>query len=100
MKRPEAGYDNTKVRGYRGWSLPQRSSSTMAAVGNSVNFENASPGDLMFYASGSVVDHVDLLIGKGWALDSSSGYGGVSIVSLANGSWYRDHFRHARDITG
>jgi cell wall-associated NlpC family hydrolase len=100
MKRPEAGYNNTKVRGYRGWSLPQRSSSTMAAVGNSVNFENASPGDLMFYASGSVVDHVDLFIGKGWALDSSSGYGGVSIVSLANGSWYRDHFRHARDITG
>jgi cell wall-associated NlpC family hydrolase len=101
MKRPEAGYNNTHVRKYRGWSLPQRSSATMAAVGKRVNFENASPGDLMFYASGgSTVDHVDVFIGKAWALDSSGGYGGVSIVSLATGSWYRDHFMHGRDITG
>ena len=100
MKRPESGYNNTKVRGYRGWSLPQRSSATMASTGHSVNFENALPGDLMFYAGGSVVDHVDLFIGKGWALDSSGSYGGVSIVSVAPGTWYHDHFRHARDITG
>jgi cell wall-associated NlpC family hydrolase len=100
MKRPESGYSNTKIRGYRGWSIPQRSSATMAAVGNRVSFENASPGDLMFYASGgSTVDHVDVFIGKAWALDSSGGYGGVSIVSLATGSWYREHFMHARDIT-
>jgi cell wall-associated NlpC family hydrolase len=72
----------------------------MAAVGKKVSFENAQPGDLMFYSSGSTVDHVNVFIGKGWTLDASSGYAGVSLVSVAPGTWYRDHFVHARDIMG
>lgn len=99
VKRPVPGYDNSKIRGYKGWSLPQRTSATMAAVGKSLSFKNAKPGDLMFYdgdSSGSV-DHVDLFLGYGWALDSSSGVGGVTILPVGKG-WYRDHFKHARRI--
>jgi hypothetical protein len=99
MKRPVSGYDNTKIRGYNGWSLPQRTSADMASQGKRIGFSNAKPGDLMFYDGdkNGTVDHVDLFIGKGWALDSSSGVGGITILPVGKG-WYRDHFKHARDI--
>jgi len=43
------------------------------------------------------VDHVDTYIGRGWALDSSSTPGGVTIMWVGRG-WYREHFRFGRRI--
>jgi hypothetical protein len=102
MKAPAAGYDNTKVRPYGGWSLPQRSSSDMAGAipkGQRLAMKQLRPGDLMFYdgSGDGVVDHVDLYLGMGWGLDSSNGSGGVIIVPVKSG-WYRDHFKWGRDI--
>jgi cell wall-associated NlpC family hydrolase len=71
----------------------------MAAVGRKLTFKQVRAGDLMFYSgSGNgVIDHVDLYLGYGWALDSSNGIGGVTVMHVDNG-WYRDHFVHARRI--
>lgn len=99
LKRPSDGYDNTKLRGYNGWSLPQRASADMASIGKRLSYSNARPGDLMFYDgdSNGSIDHVDVYLGNGWAFDSSSGMGGVTILRVGEG-WYRDHFKHARSI--
>lgn len=99
LKAPADGYNNRKIRRYAGWELPQRSSSAMAAVGKQLTFAKAQPGDLMFYDgdNNGGIDHVDVYLGNGWALDSSSGQGGVTVLRVGEG-WYRDHFDHARRI--
>lgn len=99
LKEPAGGYNNRPIRGYAGWSIPQRASADMAGVGKKINYKNARPGDLMFYDgdSNGTVDHVDVFLGNGWALDSSSGQGGVTILRVGEG-WYHDHFVHARSI--
>ena len=101
MKAAEGGYDDTSVRGYAGWSLKQRSSSEMAAVGDRLTYREARPGDLLFFDGNAdgTIDHVNIYLGRGWALDSSNGYGGVSIIRVGEG-WYREHFTHARRIIG
>jgi NlpC/P60 family len=99
LKQQVPGWDNTPPRNYRGWSLPQRVSHDMAAVGKKIKRKKLQPGDLMFYAEhGHNVDHVDTYIGDGWALDSSGTPAGVTIMWVGNGSWYADHFVHGRDI--
>jgi hypothetical protein len=102
LKAPQSGYDNTRVRPYRGWALPERSSEDMSAAmtrRQRVPYDHLRAGDLMLYDPGGngVIDHVDLYLGRGWALDSSSSAGGVIIVPVRSG-WYRDHFKWGRDI--
>jgi NlpC/P60 family len=85
-------------RPYAGWELPQRTSADMARHG-SLSFGRLRPGDLMFYDGNGdrTVDHVDMYLGNGYALDSSSTPGGVTIMWVGDG-WYRDHFVHGRRI--
>jgi hypothetical protein len=100
MKAANGGWDNVPPRDYQGWELPQRSSAEMAASGKKVRkFDDLRPGDLVFYDgdSNGTVDHVDVYIGGGWSIDSSSSMGGVSIVRIDSG-WYRDHFVRGRRI--
>jgi cell wall-associated NlpC family hydrolase len=53
----------------------------------------------MFYDGNGVgrVDHVNVYVGNGYALDSSSSTAGVTIMPVGEG-WYRDHFVHGRRI--
>jgi len=100
LKSPAGGYDNTFIRPYRGWRLPERSSSSMGGVGAHVSYSQLRPGDLMFYdsSSSSGISHVDVYLGNGWALDSSSGgQAGVAIIDVSSG-YYRDHFRWGRRL--
>ena len=85
-------------RPYDGWRLPQRSSADMARIGN-LKFGELKIGDLMFYDGdgNGTVDHVDVFIGNGYALDSSHTPGGVTVMWVGNG-WYRDHFVHGRRL--
>jgi cell wall-associated NlpC family hydrolase len=85
-------------RPYLGWDLPQRTSADMATIGK-LPYDKLRPGDLMFYDGDGDgrVDHVDTFIGNGWALDSSSTPGGVTIMWVGDG-WYRDHFVHGRRV--
>jgi cell wall-associated NlpC family hydrolase len=85
-------------RPYAGWSLPQRSSADMARIGT-LKWGELKAGDLMFYdgdGNGSI-DHVDVYVGNGYALDSSSSPGGVTLMWVGDG-WYRDHFVHGRRL--
>jgi cell wall-associated NlpC family hydrolase len=99
LVRANDGYWNVSPpRPYVGWDLPQRSSADMATMGN-LTYEELLPGDVMFYDGDGDgrVDHVDTYIGNGWALDSSSTPGGVTIMWVGDG-WYRDHFVHGRRV--
>ncbi len=96
VRSPGGGYDNTAIRGYQGWSLPERSSSTMAAVGTHISWTAKAAGDLLFYTS--PISHVDLYVGRGWALDSSSSRGGVALQWIVDG-WYFDEFQWGRRLS-
>jgi len=86
-------------RPYGGWNLPQRVAVDQAHGAPSIGYSKLKPGDLMFYdgEGNGFIDHVDIWIGNGWALDSSSSVGGVSVMWVADG-WYRDHFMHGRKM--
>ena len=87
-------------RPYEGWSLPQRSSAEMSRMTrNRLTYRELRPGDLMFYDGDGdrTVDHVDVFVGNGWALDSSSSVGGVTLMWVRTG-WYRQHFVHGRRV--
>jgi cell wall-associated NlpC family hydrolase len=70
----------------------------MARTGT-LKYSQLIPGDLMFYDGNGdhVVDHVDVYIGNGFSLDSSSSPAGVTIMPVGSG-WYRDHYVHGRRI--
>jgi len=87
-------------RPYLGWSLPQRTSADMANMApTKIPYGDLRPGDLMFYDGNGdkIVDHVDTYIGNGYALDSSSTPGGVTVMWVGDG-WYREHFMWGRQI--
>lgn len=87
-------------RPHEGWPLPQRTSSEMARMTKTrLRYVDLRPGDLMFYDGdrNGTVDHVDVFVGNGWALDSSSSVGGVTLMWIETG-WYRQHFVHGRRI--
>jgi cell wall-associated NlpC family hydrolase len=62
-------------------------------------FRDLRPGDIAFYDGDldGVVDHADTYVGNGFALDSSSTPGGVTIMWVASG-WYREHFVWGRRL--
>lgn len=101
LRADDGGYWNVNPpRPYHGWSLPQRTSADMAAMApKKLHYADLHPGDPMFYDGdlNGTVDHVDTYIGNGWALDSSSTPGGVTIMWVGSG-WYRDHFKWGRRI--
>ncbi len=93
-------WDISPPRPYRGWPLPQRSSAEMSRMTKQrLAFKDLLPGDLMFYDGDrdGTVDHVDVYVGNGWSLDSSSSVGGVTLMWVRTG-WYRDHFVHGRRV--
>jgi hypothetical protein len=98
MKKASGGWDNSPPREYPGWSLPERSSADMASVGR-VRWRGIQPGDLLFYdgSGDGTVDHVNVAIGNGWAIDASSGSGGVSFTRIRD-NWYEQSFVHGRRI--
>ena len=99
LRASDSGYWNiSPPRPYTGWALPERSSADMARTGK-LSYGQLIMGDLMFYsgAGNGVVDHVDVYLGNGFALDSSSSTGGVTIMNVGSG-WYRDHFVHGRRL--
>lgn len=87
-------------RPHEGWPLPQRTSSEMSRMTKTrLRYVDLLPGDLMFYDGDrdGTVDHVDVYVGNGWSLDSSSSVGGVTLMWVETG-WYRQHFVHGRRV--
>ena len=99
-KNDGGAWDVAPPRPYRGWSLPQRVSRDMATMTTKrLRFGALEPGDLAFYDGDGdgVVDHADVYVGNGWAIDSSSSVGGVTFMWIGTG-WYRQHFSWGRRI--
>jgi cell wall-associated NlpC family hydrolase len=98
-----ASWNITPPRPYRGWDLPQRTSRDMASMTTDrIRYADIRPGDVLFYdgeGNDGVADHVDTYIGKGFALDSSSTPGGVTLMWVGSG-WYREHFMFGRRVLG
>ena len=102
LRKNDGGWRVAPPRPYRGWALPERSSAQMASgTDDRLRFKDLRPGDMMFYDGDrdGVVDHVDTYIGNGYALDSSSTPGGVTVMWVGDG-WYREHFRFGRRVIG
>ena len=101
LRRDDGTYwEISPPRPYQGWSLPQRTSAEMSRLTDDrLNYGELLPGDLMFYDGDGdgTVDHVDVFVGNGWSLDSSSSVGGVTLMWVKTG-WYRQHFVHGRRV--
>jgi cell wall-associated NlpC family hydrolase len=101
LRADDGGYWNiSPPRPHEGWPLPQRTSAEMSRLTKQrLTYANLKPGDLMFYDGDGdgTVDHVDVFVGNGWSLDSSSSVGGVTLMWVKTG-WYRQHFVHGRRI--
>lgn len=94
-------------RSYKGFPLPERSSSQMATATKRkkrLGFKELDTADLVFFApdgrksSPASVYHVGVYLGKGWMIDSSGSKDGVSLDYMGPGSWYQDQFAFGRRI--
>jgi cell wall-associated NlpC family hydrolase len=100
VKKYEGGYNSAQFRSYAGWSLPQRSSAQMAgATSTRISYANLKVGNLMFFGSGSGVNHVALYIGNNWMMSSSGSVDGPVLEWVGSG-WWRDHFKFGRALKG
>jgi cell wall-associated NlpC family hydrolase len=105
--REAAGSWAPKGRSYDGWSLPERSSSDMAAAtpkNKRLSYKQLRPGDLLLFAAdgrdskASAVYHAGVYIGKGWMVHSSGSRDGVSIGRVGAGSWWRTQLAWGRRV--
>jgi cell wall-associated NlpC family hydrolase len=104
MQKKSASYSPVN-RTYEGWSLPERSSASIAAgAKNRLLFRELRPGDLMVFGDngrhssiGSIY-HTALYIGNGWMIHSTGSRDGVSIAYAGAGGWWRDEFAWGRRI--
>ena len=100
VRRNDGAWSVAPPRPYRGWALPERSSAGMAdAAPERVRYDDLQPGDLMFYDGDGdgVIDHANVFVGRGWALDSSTSTAGVTLMPVDEG-WYRENFRFGRRV--
>jgi hypothetical protein len=90
------GWEVAPPRPYAGWSLAQRTTYDMAVYAH-LGWWQLQPGDLALYRQDGGIGHVDIYLGNGWALDSSSTPAGVTIMWIGTG-WYRRHFVRGRRV--
>jgi hypothetical protein len=113
MKKYEDGYNAAQYRTYPGWSIHQRSSSTMAQYTTTkITYANLQIGDLMFSSSNggrtySDVDHVGIYLGNGWMAHSSSSvdgpvlqWVGTATTNAASPTYYFTNFVWGRRLSG
>jgi cell wall-associated NlpC family hydrolase len=103
--RRDAPSWSPKGRGYRGWSLGERSSSQMAgATRKKLSYRQLKPGDLMFFASNGrrasagEVYHAGLYLGRGWMIHSSGSRAGISLAAVGHDAWWHSQFTWGRRV--
>ena len=92
-------------RPYKGWSIPQRSSYDMAGgTKDRLSYKKLRAGDIVFFAPGGKkakardVYHAGIYMGRGWMIHSSGSRAGVSITTIAPGSWWHDEIAWGRRV--
>ena len=95
LKAPAGTWNNTSIRKYTGWSLPQRGAAAMTEYAPvRIGYAQLQPMDLLGFNTDDVgsgwsgVDHAGLYLGNGWMIHSSGSRGGVSIDYIGSGSWW------------
>jgi len=99
------GMGNASSRGYTGWSLPERSSSGIAAgTKTRISLSSLRPLDILlwdveggFTRSAKAVGHAGLYLGNGWFIHSSGSKAGVALDWMGDGYWH-DRFVWGRRI--
>lgn len=81
-----------------GVPLP-RSTAEQRDAGDDVDFEDARPGDLLFYKVDSWfgVDHVALYVGDGYAVHAPASGRAVVVTDVTTAFW-QEHFKEAVDV--
>ena len=95
LKAPAGTWNNVSIRGYTGWSLPQRGAAAMTEYAPvRLAYSQLQPADLLGFNTDDVgsgwsgVDHAGIYLGNGWMIHSSGSRGGVSIDYIGSGSWW------------
>lgn len=102
LKKNEGGYDAAQFRDYTGYTISERSSSSMAeAAPVHIAFDDLKVGNLMFFAGNGGngwddVDHVGIYLGENWMIHSTGG--GPQLEWVADG-WYYDNFVWGRQLS-
>ncbi len=76
-----------------GYYLP-RVSRSQASSGHTISASNIRPGDLVFYGSGSYINHVAMYIGNGQVIHASNPRTGIKISNM----YYRSPIKIVRYI--
>ncbi|MGI9308569.1 MAG: C40 family peptidase [Gammaproteobacteria bacterium] len=71
-----------------------RASRDQYAKSSKIDLEDAQPGDLLFFASGSRVDHVAIYLGRGRFVHAPATGRNVAYGSMRD-DWYRENFVRA-----
>ncbi|MDF2588274.1 MAG: N-acetylmuramoyl-L-alanine amidase, C-terminus [Anaerocolumna sp.] len=77
-----------------GYSIP-RVSRSQATIGTTISSSNVRPGDLVFYGSGSYINHVAMYIGNGQVIHASTPRTGIKISNM----YYRTPIKAVRIIS-
>lgn len=78
-----SGFTSYVMRHVAGISL-SHSSRAQAGEGTSISYSQAKPGDLIFYSSGSRIDHVAIYMGNGQIVHASSAKTGIKVSSATS----------------
>jgi cell wall-associated NlpC family hydrolase len=104
LQAKTSGYKPTG-RPYKGWSIPERSSYDMAAgTKDRLGYKKLRAGDIVFFAPGGKkapakdVYHAGIYMGRGWMIHSSGSRAGVSITTIAPGSWWHGQIAWGRRV--
>lgn len=96
-------------RHYKGWSLPERTSSDMAKAtpkDERLGLRKIKAGDILTFAPGGRDDkpanvyHAGMYLGEGWMIHSSGSRAGVSLAPVTKGSYWHDQFLWGRRVIG
>ena len=96
-------------RHYKGWSLPERTSSDMAKAtpkDERLGYKALKAGDILVFAPEGRDDkpanvyHAGLYLGEGWMIHSSGSRAGVSLAQVSKGSYWRGQLLWGRRIIG
>jgi hypothetical protein len=96
-------------RHYKGWSLPERTSSDMAKATPKdarLRPRDLKAGDLLVFAPKGKDDkpanvyHAGLYLGQGWMIHSSGSRAGVSLAPVSKGSYWHDQLLWGRRVIG
>jgi cell wall-associated NlpC family hydrolase len=106
LKAKSSSYSPAE-RPYKGWTIDERSSADMArgtARSKRLGYNKLIAGDIVLFAPKGKDDrlanvyHAALYLGDGWIVHSSGSRAGVSIGSIAPGSWWHDQIVFGRRI--